>query len=88
MAMAEAGEAQPEDAKVRKFLNCLLADNLTSAKEHILADIEPDGKLHDFKKASEYVARVMDNQHNIDSGSKSRNVYSVDSRGRGSQGRG
>ena len=86
--MAEAGEAQPEDAKVRKFLNGLLADNLTSAKEHNLADIEPDGKLHDFKKASEYVARVMDNQHNIDSGSKSRNVYSMDSRGRGGQGRG
>ena len=72
----------------RKFLNGLLADNFTSAKEHILADIEPDGKLHDFKKGSEYVARVMENQHNIDSESKSRNVYSMDSRGRGGQGRG
>jgi len=50
--------------------------------------IEPDGKLHDFKKASEYVARVMDNHHNIDSSSKSRNVYSMDSRDRGGCGRG
>ena len=55
MDVAEAGEAQPEDGKVRKFLNGLLADNLTSAKEHILADIAPDVKLHDCKKASEYV---------------------------------
>jgi len=81
--MAEAGEAQPEDAKARKFLNSLFADNLTSAKEHILADIAPDAKLHDFEKASEYVGRVLNNQANLDPGAKSRNVYAFDSKGRG-----